>query len=89
MVDLVSDITVVGGRGDKVLAVTQEVSQDDQLKLGSLRIHVLQTPCHTRAHVLYLVSSDATECACLFTGDTLFSAGCGRFFEVVKPTWLY
>lgn len=34
---------------------------------------VYYTPCHTPGHVLYLLPN------ALFTGDTLFVAGCGRF----------
>ncbi|DAZ98741.1 TPA: hypothetical protein N0F65_003797 [Lagenidium giganteum] len=68
------DIPVIGGNDDNVPAVTREVGHDEHIQLGSLDIRVLHTPCHTRGHVLYLCDD------VLFTGDTLFIAGCGRFF---------
>ncbi|KAG7379440.1 hypothetical protein PHYPSEUDO_008584 [Phytophthora pseudosyringae] len=68
-------IPVVGGPGDAVEAQTQSVTDGDVVKLGELDVKVYFTPCHTRDHVLYHCQ-DA-----LFTGDTLFVAGCGRFFS--------
>lgn len=71
-------IPVVGGPGKGVVeAATREVTTGDVVAVGSLSVAVLFTPCHTRDHVLYLCQ-DA-----LFTGDTLFIAGCGRFFSGV------
>ncbi|RAW27502.1 hypothetical protein PC110_g16115 [Phytophthora cactorum] len=68
-------IPVVGGPGHAVEAQTQSVTDGDVAKLGDLNVKVYYTPCHTRDHVLYHCQ-DA-----LFTGDTLFIAGCGRFFS--------
>ena len=40
------------------------------------------TPCHTTGHICYYVTSSNEAIApCVFTGDTLFISGCGRFFE--------
>lgn len=54
-----------------------------ELTLGHMRVRALHTPCHTRGHTCYLVGgdSDAARPPALFTGDTLFAGGCGRFFE--------
>jgi hydroxyacylglutathione hydrolase len=43
----------------------------------------LATPCHTKDSICYYVtdSSDASQPGVVFTGDTLFIAGTGRFFE--------
>lgn len=49
--------------------------EGEDLALGSLPVRVLDVPGHTLGAVAYLVG-DA-----LFTGDTLFLAGCGRMFE--------
>lgn len=71
-------IPVVGGPGEgAVEAVTRQVTTGDSVAVGSLSVDVLFTPCHTRDHVLYHCQ-DA-----LFTGDTLFIGGCGRFFSGV------
>lgn len=42
-----------------------------------LQFEVIGTPGHTLDHVIY----HQAEQACLFVGDTLFMAGCGRLFE--------
>ncbi len=47
----------------------------DRFSLGNLEVTVYHTPGHTSGSVVYQVD-DA-----LFTGDTLFGAGCGRLFE--------
>jgi len=46
---------------------------------------------HTQGHVSFVVQ--AGEASAVFTGDTLFVGGCGRFFEgnptqVYTPTYL-
>ena len=68
-------ITVFGGVGDDVEAATNHVSDQDVITVGQLQVKAYHTPCHTRGHILYHCQ-DA-----LFTGDTLFIAGCGRFFQ--------
>lgn len=40
-----------------------------------IEFRVMETPGHTLGHVAYYGAN------CLFCGDTLFSAGCGRLFE--------
>jgi len=79
---MVPGIPVIGG-DDRVTAITKKVTGGDNLKVGSLDVKVHFTPCHTTGHVLYEVSdpSHSTQASALFTGDTLFIAGCGRFFE--------
>lgn len=47
--------------------------------LDDLQIKMLKTPCHTTGSVCYFCSWNNEHC--IFTGDTLFQAGCGRFFE--------
>lgn len=89
MLTIFPDLVVYGG-DSRVQALTKSVSHGDTIKLGSLSIECLSTPCHTRGHICYYVTSE-TESGSLgstanveravFTGDTLFIAGCGRFFE--------
>jgi len=57
------------------------VEDGAELLLGHMRVRAVHTPCHTRGHTCYLVDGDPTRPAALFTGDTLFAGGCGRFFE--------
>ncbi|XP_064647645.1 hydroxyacylglutathione hydrolase, mitochondrial-like [Lineus longissimus] len=79
LVKLFTDLDVCGG-DDRIGALNHKVNHGDQLKVGSLDIQCLFTPCHTSGHICYFVKGAGEEPA-VFTGDTLFQAGCGRFFE--------
>lgn len=48
-------LTVVGGARDRVPACTQRVKDGDVVRLGSTAIRVIETPCHTRGHVVYSI----------------------------------
>jgi len=72
-------IPVYGG-DDRIPGLTNKVKHGDKLQLGGTDVEVLFTPCHTSGHVLFLAGNDASPKA-LFSGDTLFIGGCGRFFE--------
>ena len=70
------------GGDDRIPAMTQKVGEGDVLKVGGITIKVLFTPCHTTGHVLYLAEHPGKkEAPALFSGDTLFVGGCGKFFE--------
>lgn len=71
-------IHIVGGKGDGVDAVQTEVGQDDRLQIGALPVRVIFTPCHTVGHVCYVVEPKGCP-PLVFTGDTMFAAGCGNF----------
>jgi len=65
---------------DKLAAIEQvdlRVGEGDVLEIGGLQIRVLETPGHTLDHIVYIID----ELKLLFSGDTLFSGGCGRVFE--------
>ena len=52
------------------------------LTLGDRALVAMHIPGHTRAAIAWgLVSSSAGAPTDVFTGDTLFGAGCGRLFE--------
>ena len=55
--------------------VTHRVDDGDEVALGPLRARCIHNPGHTLGAVSYVVDG------CAFTGDTLFSAGCGKLFE--------
>lgn len=48
-----------------------------------MNVRTLFTPCHTTGHICYYVTvgPNESEEKAVFTGDTLFISGCGRFFE--------
>ncbi|XP_061741187.1 hydroxyacylglutathione hydrolase, mitochondrial isoform X1 [Nerophis ophidion] len=81
MVKLIPGLKVYGG-DDRVDALTKKVTHSHNFKVGSLNVKCLFTPCHTTGHICYYVTKDnSSEPPAVFTGDTLFVAGCGKFFE--------
>ncbi|KAH8256068.1 hydroxyacylglutathione hydrolase, mitochondrial isoform X1 [Drosophila bipectinata] len=75
------ELEVYGG-DDRIGALNRKVQQDDSLTIGNLKVRCLSTPCHTTGHICYHVTTaDGTGEGAVFTGDTLFQGGCGRFFE--------
>jgi hydroxyacylglutathione hydrolase len=44
-------------------------------------VTALHTPCHTQDSICYVFHDTETNERALFSGDTLFIGGCGRFFE--------
>jgi hydroxyacylglutathione hydrolase len=55
--------------------VTRIVEDGDAIECGPLRAKIVHNPGHTLGAISYCIG-DA-----VFTGDTLFGAGCGRVFE--------
>ncbi len=53
----------------------RKLQESETIDFGSISAQILHLPCHTRGHVAFMVGN------ALFTGDTLFTAGCGKFFE--------
>ncbi|XP_015597835.1 hydroxyacylglutathione hydrolase, mitochondrial isoform X2 [Cephus cinctus] len=74
-----NNLQVYGG-DDRIGALNCKVKQGDTIKIGNLEVTCLQTPCHTSGHICYYITN-GSETPAVFTGDTLFAAGCGRFFE--------
>lgn len=62
---------------EKVPAIDHGVEDGDEFKIGDLTIIALGTPGHTLDHICYWLPFSEVA----FTGDTLFSLGCGRVFE--------
>jgi len=76
------NLSVFGG-DDRIDGVTTKVKHGDKISVGGLNIECLFTPCHTSGHICYYVTKDTDKA--VFTGDTLFLGGCGRFFEGTAP----
>lgn len=74
------DLPIIAGKDSEL--VTYTPSHREVIDLGdNLSITALHTPCHTQDHICYYVKDLATGEKAVFTGDTLFISGCGRFFE--------
>lgn len=80
---LLPDIEVVASAYEDTPGRTKAVCDGDTFRIGDLLVKVLHAPCHTSGHVLYYMESrtDMNVKPIIFTGDTLFLGGCGRFFE--------
>lgn len=61
----------------KVAPVDHIVEEGDVVTIGETTLHVTATPGHTLGHVVFRSIPDNVA----FTGDTLFTLGCGRLFE--------
>ena len=82
----VKGLSVFGG-DERIDSLTKKVLHNDTFNLGSLSIKCLHTPCHTTGHICYFVEENGKD-PVVFTGDTLFVGGCGRFFEG-EPSQMY
>lgn len=74
------NIPVIAGKDCPYVSYTP--SDEEVIQLGkNIEITALHTPCHTQDSICYYACDKKTGEKCVFTGDTLFTAGCGRFFE--------
>lgn len=67
------------GGSDQVDGVNHILKGGETIQLGKLSIRALSTTGHTMDHICYYI--DQQDDRAVFTGDCLFSSGCGRFFE--------
>jgi len=74
-----ADLEVVGSAYDaehkRIPGLTHALHPGDALWFGSHRVRTVFVPGHTLGAVAYLCEG------AVFSGDTLFAAGCGRMFE--------
>ncbi|SDP65347.1 hydroxyacylglutathione hydrolase [Desulforhopalus singaporensis] len=71
-----------GGREPRIKEVNHTVGDNNEVVVGNCRGRVFYTPGHTSDSVCLHIGNT------LFTGDTLFGAGCGRLFEG-SPSQMY
>lgn len=60
--------------------LTRPLDDGARVSLSGLEVEVRHVPGHTMGAVAYVVRERGAEVA-VFTGDTMFSGGCGRLFE--------
>lgn len=72
-------VRVYGNADDdgRIPAMTDGVREGDTVHLGTLTARPILVPAHTSGHMAYYFEQQRA----VFTGDTLFAAGCGRLFE--------
>ena len=73
-------LRVLGSRADlnRVPALTEALADGEEFEVIGVRGRALFIPAHTSDHVAYFFPNDGPS---VFSGDTLFVAGCGRLFE--------
>jgi hydroxyacylglutathione hydrolase len=70
-------LEIIGGKDCD--GVTRTPAHGSTFKLGDISIKAIHTPCHTQDSICFFMEDGADKA--VFTGDTLFISGCGRFFE--------
>jgi hydroxyacylglutathione hydrolase len=71
------NVPVFGPRRENIPGITRKLAEEDEIDVPGVGMHmrVLDIPAHTAGHIAYFGEG------VLFSGDTLFSCGCGRLFE--------
>ena len=70
---------VLGFENDKnrIPQIDTGLKDNQEFKIGTLNFTTIFIPGHTRGHVAFYFKKERV----VFSGDTLFSLGCGRVFE--------
>ena len=70
---------VVGFLGDKhrIPGIDITLKDNEEWTFGNSMVKILHIPGHTSGHICFFFKKEEAA----FTGDTLFSLGCGRIFE--------
>lgn len=83
---------VYSGDAKRITATDRQLGDGSTITIDDTEIRVINTPGHTATSVCYYISAGQTDRPLgnakkiLFTGDTLFVAGCGRLFEADAKT---
>jgi len=62
---------------DRIPGIDIFLKENQKQKIGNLKFEVIFVPGHTKGHIAFFFTKEKIA----FTGDTLFSLGCGRVFE--------
>ncbi|MGD2169972.1 MAG: hydroxyacylglutathione hydrolase [Chlamydiota bacterium] len=68
---------VYGPKDDRIPLLDVGLDKYSTLALEGFPFKIIETPGHTKSHIVFLEENHHI----LFSGDTLFGAGCGRLFE--------
>lgn len=77
------DLEVVASTHDqgRVPKVTRAVDDGGEVAIGEVRARILHNPGHTLGAISFVIDGQGDAPGAVFTGDTMFGAGCGRLFE--------
>lgn len=78
-------VPVYGGATEPIPFLSHSLQDDDTIHLDdlSLDLKILHIPGHTLGHVAFVNENY------IFSGDTLFTAGCGKLFEGTAEQMLH
>ena len=80
MLEQFSGTPIIGGKDCQ--SVSKTPSDGAKFPIGkNISVTPLYTPCHTQDSICYFMEDSSTNERAVFTGDTLFIGGCGKFFE--------
>jgi len=71
----------VMGCDARIAGIDQVLSPGETIPAPAEKLQVLSTPGHTLKDCCYYLPPEGEYPGALFSGDTLFSGGCGRVFE--------
>lgn len=71
----------VMGPDARIAGIDEVFSGESRLPEPATDISIYATPGHTLTDCCYYLPADSGFAGALFSGDTLFSGGCGRVFE--------
>jgi len=63
----------------RIPAQTRFLETGDLVEVGNIRARTIHVPGHTLGAIAYVIDREGDRA--VFTGDTMFLAGCGRLFE--------
>tara|TARA_B100000767_G_scaffold159537_1_gene149699 strand:+ start:945 stop:1706 length:762 start_codon:yes stop_codon:yes gene_type:complete len=71
--------TIIGFEDDKnrIPGIDKLLKDNQEFKIGNLSFTTIFIPGHTKGHIAFFLKKEKI----VFTGDTLFSLGCGKVFE--------
>ena len=72
-------VKIIGSKKDEIRipGIDIKLSHNENFKLGNINFKIFLIPGHTSGHICFYSQNEKV----IFTGDTLFSLGCGRVFE--------
>ena len=70
---------ILGFKSDeeRIPNIDKLLEDNEEFNIGNIKFTTLFIPGHTAGHIAFYSKTEKT----IFTGDTLFSMGCGRVFE--------
>jgi len=73
------DCKIIGSKKDekRIPGIDIKLFNNENFRLGNIDFKIFFVPGHTSGHICFYSKNEKV----IFTGDTLFSLGCGRVFE--------